>query len=88
MANTEFLLFLAALTAFVALGNTQSLTWSRIETTNDTAPPARRYSTMAWSPDGTALYVFGGEGSSGALGESAQGERCWHLNTVSNHCLV
>ena len=70
MVEVDLVLFLLALTVCVAWGNAQSLTWSRMELENDVVPPARRYSAMAWHPGGSALYVFGGEGSDGALGES------------------
>ena len=79
MSKVDSVLFLVSLTACVSWGSGQSLIWSRIEPDNGIAPPARRYSAMAWNQEGSALYVFGGEGSDGALGELAVGrrERAW-----------
>ena len=71
MVKVDFVLFLVSLTACISWRSVQSLSWTRIEVPNGVAPPARRYSAMAWNQMGTALYVFGGEGSDGALGKFA-----------------
>lgn len=45
----------------------QNLHWQERTPRGDVKPPARRYSALAWTP--ISLYLFGGEGEDGVLGD-------------------
>ena len=67
--NPIFIILLVA-SINVQFSLAQRLQWRSITPHTGTVPPVRRYSGMAWTP--AALYVFGGQGEDGALGEGVK----------------